>query len=83
MGIVSGLAKTAAEREGVDVELIQTDAAINPGNSGGALINTKGELVGINNMIISNTGRLRRASVSRFRSTSRKESWTISSSTAR
>ncbi len=56
MGIVSGLAKTAAEREGVDVELIQTDAAINPGNSGGALINTKGELVGINNMIVSKAG---------------------------
>ncbi len=55
MGIVSGLAKTAAERE-VDVELIQTDAAINPGNSGGALINTRGELVGINNMIVSKAG---------------------------
>jgi serine protease Do len=55
MGIVSGLSKTVNE-EMVDVELIQTDAAINPGNSGGALINTRGELVGINNMIVSNTG---------------------------
>ncbi|MFA4947132.1 MAG: Do family serine endopeptidase [Candidatus Krumholzibacteriia bacterium] len=55
MGIVSGLSKAVAERQ-VDVELIQTDAAINPGNSGGALINTRGELVGINNLIISNTG---------------------------
>lgn len=55
MGIVSGLAKAVNERM-VDVDLIQTDAAINPGNSGGALINTKGELIGINNMIISNTG---------------------------
>ena len=37
-------------------DFIQTDAAINPGNSGGALINTAGELVGINTAIVSQTG---------------------------
>ncbi len=37
-------------------DFIQTDAAINPGNSGGALINAKGELVGINTAIVSRTG---------------------------
>ncbi len=45
-GIISGLNRVVSADSGV--ELIQTDAAINPGNSGGALVNTKGQLVGIN-----------------------------------
>lgn len=46
-GIVSALDREV-EIEDLDVKLIQTDAAINPGNSGGALLNMKGELIGIN-----------------------------------
>lgn len=45
-GIISGLNRTISD--GDSAYLIQTDAAINPGNSGGALVNTKGQLVGIN-----------------------------------
>ncbi len=55
MGIVS--AKGRADVGIVDYEdFIQTDAAINPGNSGGALINLRGELVGINTAILSRSG---------------------------
>ena len=45
-GVVSGLDRVVSSDS--NIQLIQTDAAINPGNSGGALLNTKGELVGIN-----------------------------------
>jgi S1-C subfamily serine protease len=55
MGIVSSVKRTGAE-VGSYQDFIQTDAAINPGNSGGALVNTRGELVGINTMIYSETG---------------------------
>jgi len=50
-GIVSALNRTHPQIEGYQ-SFIQTDAPINPGNSGGALINTQGELVGINTAII-------------------------------
>ena len=55
MGIVSALGRTALGRSPYQ-SFIQTDAAINPGNSGGALVNLKGELVGINTMIVSRSG---------------------------
>jgi S1-C subfamily serine protease len=53
-GIVSAKARNLDTR-GIQ-SFIQTDAAVNPGNSGGALVNTRGELIGINTMISSPTG---------------------------
>jgi hypothetical protein len=54
-GIVSALGRTGLGIEGYE-DFIQTDASINPGNSGGALVNLRGELVGINTAILSRTG---------------------------
>ena len=55
-GIVSAKARNIGGRPNSIESFIQTDAAINPGNSGGALVNTRGELVGINTMLVSSTG---------------------------
>ncbi len=55
MGIVSALGRNRLGRSRYQ-HFIQTDAAINPGNSGGALVNLKGEVIGINTMIVSRTG---------------------------
>jgi serine protease Do len=54
-GIISAMKRSDLNIEGVE-NFIQTDAAINPGNSGGALVNAKGELIGINTAIISPYG---------------------------
>ena len=54
-GIVSGLGRSGLNPDGYE-DFIQTDASINPGNSGGALVNLRGELVGINSAILSRSG---------------------------
>jgi Do/DeqQ family serine protease len=54
-GIVSALGRSGLSVEGYE-DFIQTDASINPGNSGGALVNLRGELVGINSAIIGPSG---------------------------
>jgi S1-C subfamily serine protease len=56
-GVISMLGRRLPSQEGRVMEgIIQTDAAINPGNSGGALLNTQGELIGINTAIFSPSG---------------------------
>lgn len=52
-GIISATSRSVAVESGVTMNLLQTDAAINAGNSGGPLVNTKGEVVGINSSKIS------------------------------
>ncbi len=54
-GIVSGLSRSGINPDSYE-DFIQTDASINPGNSGGALVNLRGELVGINTAILSRSG---------------------------
>jgi Do/DeqQ family serine protease len=54
-GIISGLSRSGITPDGYE-DFIQTDASINPGNSGGALVNLRGELIGINTAILSRTG---------------------------
>ena len=55
-GIVSALGRTGLGIEGYE-DFIQTDASINPGNSGGALVNLRGELIGINTAILASGGK--------------------------
>ena len=55
-GIISAKSRDLNKRDGVNESYIQTDAAVNQGNSGGALVNTNGELIGINTAITSISG---------------------------
>ncbi|MCW9024735.1 MAG: DegQ family serine endoprotease [Gammaproteobacteria bacterium] len=54
-GIISAIGRSGLGIEGFE-DFIQTDASINPGNSGGALVNLRGELIGINTAILSKSG---------------------------
>ena len=60
MGIISAKGRSTGAGDGSYEDFLQTDAPINHGNSGGALVNTKGELVGINSQILSTQRRQHR-----------------------
>lgn len=53
VGIISGVNRVIQTEDGIQMKLLQTDAAINPGNSGGALVNAEGKLIGVNRLKIS------------------------------
>lgn len=55
-GVVSAVNREVSDGEGTDYICIQTDAAINSGNSGGALVNSKGQVIGVNTLKVSSTG---------------------------
>jgi serine protease Do len=56
VGVISGLNRKIKTEDGKEFNLIQTDASINPGNSGGALVNSKGQVIGVNTIKIAATG---------------------------
>jgi serine protease Do len=53
VGVISYKGRQVGLTQGTSVDMIQTDAAINPGNSGGPLLNTRGEVIGINTLIMT------------------------------
>lgn len=56
VGVISGLNRTISIEDNGNLKLIQTDAAINPGNSGGALVNSQGQVIGVNSAKVAEQG---------------------------